>query len=235
MFASMFVYSVLGAFFGLLLWRAVRVEPCREATNTLAKVKNLNVLWAHFPLTIFLWVRMRSSTAVKRRQRSTSNEPPSSLRAHALLHLKPMVCGISRLHGCSLHPCIMYPCSVLFVWCPSRAFINFWTLSLWRQAWLHAQCTLNLCWRKWAHYKISQVKLSEIVRFSNTGVWLFIQSLGFSKCATATPFLWFMAFLTILICLKLDLIETKSQMYKSQMYGHNAGQPRCHRYLVIYP
>ena len=42
------------------------------------------------------------------------------------------------------------------------------------------------------------------------------------------PFLGYMLFVTIwisLICQKLDLIETESETWKSQMYGHNAGQP----------
>ena len=42
------------------------------------------------------------------------------------------------------------------------------------------------------------------------------------------PFLGYMLFVTIwigLICQKLDLIETESEKWKSQMYGHNAGQP----------
>ena len=42
------------------------------------------------------------------------------------------------------------------------------------------------------------------------------------------PFLGYMLFVTIrnsLMCQKLDLIETESETYKSQMYGHNAGQP----------
>ena len=37
-----------------------------------------------------------------------------------------------------------------------------------------------------------------------------------------------MLFVTIrirLICQKLDLIETESETYKSQMFGHNAEQP----------
>ena len=44
-----------------------------------------------------------------------------------------------------------------------------------------------------------------------------------------------MIFVTIqirLICQKWDLIETESEMYKSQMYGHKAGQPIL-PYLVI--
>ena len=42
------------------------------------------------------------------------------------------------------------------------------------------------------------------------------------------PFLEYMLFVTIrisLVCQKLDLIETESETWKSQMYGHNAGQP----------
>ena len=42
------------------------------------------------------------------------------------------------------------------------------------------------------------------------------------------PFLGYTLFMTIqirLICHKLDLIETESETYISQMYGHNAGQP----------
>ena len=42
------------------------------------------------------------------------------------------------------------------------------------------------------------------------------------------PFLGYMLFMTIqsrIISQKLDLIETESGMYKSQVYGHNAGQP----------
>ena len=41
-------------------------------------------------------------------------------------------------------------------------------------------------------------------------------------------FLGYMLFVTIpisLMCQKLDLIETESETWKSQMYGHNAGQP----------
>ena len=40
------------------------------------------------------------------------------------------------------------------------------------------------------------------------------------------PFLGYMLFVTIRISLmyqKLDLIQTKSETRKSQMYGHNAG------------
>ena len=42
------------------------------------------------------------------------------------------------------------------------------------------------------------------------------------------PFLGNMLFVMIrirLICQKWDVIETESETYKSQMYGHNAGQP----------
>ena len=41
-------------------------------------------------------------------------------------------------------------------------------------------------------------------------------------------FLGYMLFVTIqisLMCQKLDLIETESETWKSQMYEHNAGQP----------
>ena len=55
------------------------------------------------------------------------------------------------------------------------------------------------------------------------------------------PFLGYMLFVTIrnsLMCQKLDLIETESETYKSQMYGHNAGQPvlslQYTKYLVIF-
>jgi hypothetical protein len=35
-----------------------------------------------------------------------------------------------------------------------------------------------------------------------------------------------------LICQKWDLIETESETYKSQMYGHNAGQPLSSLYTM---
>ena len=41
-------------------------------------------------------------------------------------------------------------------------------------------------------------------------------------------FLGYMLFVTIqisLMCQKLDLIEIESETRRSQMYGHNAGQP----------
>ena len=50
-------------------------------------------------------------------------------------------------------------------------------------------------------------------------------------------FLGYMLFVTIrisLMCQKLDLIETESETYKSQMYGHNAGQPVPPLYTKYY-
>ena len=48
------------------------------------------------------------------------------------------------------------------------------------------------------------------------------------------PFLGYMLFVTIrmrLVCQKWDLIETESETYKSQMYGHNASN-LCHPYIL---
>ena len=50
------------------------------------------------------------------------------------------------------------------------------------------------------------------------------------------PFVGYMLFVTIRISLmyqKLDLIETESQTWKSQMYGHNAGQPVSSLYTTV--
>ena len=38
-------------------------------------------------------------------------------------------------------------------------------------------------------------------------------------------FLGYMLFVTIQMCQKLDLIGIESETWKSEMYGHNAGQP----------
>ena len=51
------------------------------------------------------------------------------------------------------------------------------------------------------------------------------------------PFLGYMLVVTIrisLMCQKLDLSESESEMYKSQMYGHNAGQPMSSLYTKYY-
>ena len=51
------------------------------------------------------------------------------------------------------------------------------------------------------------------------------------------PFLGYTLFVTIrisLMCQKLDLIETENKMYKSQMYGHNAGQLVSSLYTKYY-
>ena len=50
-------------------------------------------------------------------------------------------------------------------------------------------------------------------------------------------FLGYMLFVTIqisLMCQKLDLIEIESETWKSQMYGHNAGQPVSSLYTKYY-
>ena len=50
------------------------------------------------------------------------------------------------------------------------------------------------------------------------------------------PFLGYMLFVTIrisLMCQKWDIIETESETWKSQMYGHNAGQPVSSLYTVL--
>ena len=50
-------------------------------------------------------------------------------------------------------------------------------------------------------------------------------------------FLGYMLFVTIqisLMCQKLDLIETESETWKSQMYEHNAGQPVSSLYTKYY-
>ena len=51
------------------------------------------------------------------------------------------------------------------------------------------------------------------------------------------PFLGYMLFVTIrisLMCQKVDLIETESETWKSQMYGHNEGWPVSSQYTKYY-
>ena len=52
-----------------------------------------------------------------------------------------------------------------------------------------------------------------------------------------TLFLGYMLFVTIqisLMCQKLDMIEIESETWKSQMYGHNVGQPVSSLYTKYY-